>query len=141
MAQKILIVEDSSDISRLVRHILTEAGYDVTVAEDGQGGWDAFERDRPDLALLDVNLPNVDGIELCRRIKQASSATPVIMLTVQAETEAVQRGIRAGANTYLAKPFEISQLMAAVTYALRPPIRRLSDRKGEEGGTQDPDRR
>ena len=135
MSQKtILIVEDSSDISRLVRHILTQAGYQVTVAEDGPQGWDAFERIHPDLALLDVNLPGIDGIELCRRIKQASPMTPVIILTVQAETEAVQRGIRAGANTYLAKPFEISQLMAAVDYALRPPIRHLSSKKGEEGG-------
>jgi CheY-like chemotaxis protein len=136
MAQKILIVEDSSDISRLVRHILAQAGYEVLVAEDGPAGWEAFERIHPDLALLDVNLPGLDGIELCRRIKQASPTTPVIILTVQAESEAVQRGLRAGANTYLAKPFEIAQLMAAINYALRPPIRRLGEKKGEEGGAQ-----
>jgi DNA-binding response OmpR family regulator len=139
MAQTILVVEDSSDISRLVRHILAQAGYEVIVAETGPDGWDAFETSHPDLVLLDVNLPGIDGIELCRRIKKRSLSTPVIILTVQAETEAVQRGIRAGANTYLAKPFEISQLMAAINYALRPPIRRLTEKKGEEGGAQDPD--
>jgi DNA-binding response OmpR family regulator len=139
MAQTILIVEDSSDISRLVRHILAQAGFQVVVAETGPAGWEAFETLHPDLVLLDVNLPGIDGIELCRRIKQASPQTPVIMLTVQAETEAVQRGIRAGANTYLAKPFEISQLMAAVNYALRPLIRHLDAKKGEEGGAKDPD--
>jgi len=139
MAQKILVVEDSSDISRLVRHILAQAGYEVTVAENGPAGWDAFEGVHPDLVLLDVNLPGIDGIELCRRIKHASPPTPVIILTVQAETEAIQRGIRAGANTYLAKPFEISQLMAAISYALRPPIRRLGERRDEDGGDQDPD--
>lgn len=138
MAQTILVVEDSSDISRLVRHILAQAGYDVIVAENGPEGWDLFEKRCPDLVLLDVNLPGIDGIELCRRMKRASSSTPVIILTVQAETEAVQRGIRAGANTYLAKPFEINQLMAAISYALRPPIHRLSDQKGTEGGVQDP---
>jgi DNA-binding response OmpR family regulator len=139
MAQTILVVEDSSDISRLVRHILAQAGYNVIVAENGPDGWDAFEQSQPDLVLLDVNLPGIDGIELCRRMKKASLSTPVIILTVQAETEAVQRGIRAGANTYLAKPFEINQLMAAINYALRPPIRRLGEKKGEEGGAQDTD--
>jgi len=139
MAQTILIVEDSSDISRLVRHILSQAGYEVLVAENGPDGWAAFEEVHPDLVLLDVNLPGIDGIELCRRMKQASRSTPVIILTVQAETEAVQRGIRAGANTYLAKPFEISQLMAAIQYALRPPIRRLGDKQGEDSGVQNTD--
>lgn len=139
MAQTILVVEDSSDISRLVRHILAQAGYEVIVAENGPDGWDAFEKAQPNLVILDVNLPGIDGIELCRRIKQASLKTPVIMLTVQAETEAVQRGIRAGANTYLSKPFEINQLMGAINYALRPSIRRLRDKKEEEGEAQDPD--
>lgn len=139
MGQTILVVEDSSDISRLVRHILTQAGYEIVIADNGLDGWESFETAHPDLVLLDVNLPGIDGIELCRRIKQASPSTPVIILTVQAETEAVQRGIRAGANTYLAKPFEIGQLMASIDYALRPPIRRLSGEKGQEGGVQDSD--
>jgi len=138
MGHTILVVEDSSDISRLVRHILTQAGYEVIIAENGPDGWDAFETTHPDLVLLDVNLPGIDGIELCRRMKRTSPSIPVIILTVQAETEAVQRGIRAGANTYLAKPFEIGQLMGAINYALRPPIRRLSDKKRIEG--EDPDR-
>jgi DNA-binding response OmpR family regulator len=133
MPQMILVVEDSNDIRRLVQHILSQGGYKVTSAADGPSGWSAFERLRPDLVLLDVNLPGIDGIELCRRIKEASPQTPVIILTVQAETEAVRRGLQAGANAYLAKPFEISRLMAAVNDALLPPIRHLGRAKGEEG--------
>ncbi len=140
MSPTILVVEDSPDISRLLRHILGQAGYEFFHAEDGLLGWESFTRLQPDVVLLDVNLPGLDGIELCRRIKQSSPKTPVIMLTVQAESEAVQRGLRAGATTYLAKPFEINQLMAALDNALRPPIRRLGNRKGEESGAQDSDR-
>ncbi len=139
MGATILVVEDSADISRLLQHILGQAGYQVTHAEDGLLGWDLFEQQQPNLVLMDVNLPGIDGIDLCRRIKQASPKTPVIMLTVQAESEAVSRGLRAGASTYLAKPFEIGQLMAAVEHALLPPIRRLGSQRGEEGGAQNSD--
>lgn len=139
MSPTVLVVEDSPDISRLLRHILGQAGYEFLHAEDGLLGWESFVQLHPDVVLLDVNLPGLDGIELCRRIKQTSPKTPVIMLTVQAESEAVQRGLRAGATTYLAKPFEINQLMAALDNALRPPIRRLESRRSEERGAQDPD--
>lgn len=133
MPQMILVVEDSPDIRRLVEHILSQGGYKVTAASDGLSGWNAFGRVHPDLVLLDVNLPGIDGIELCQRIKRTSPKTPVIILTVQAEMEAVKRGLEAGANAYLAKPFEISRLMATVSNALRTPIRHISSAKGEQG--------
>ena len=139
MKQTILVVEDSPDISRLLQHILGQAGYEFAHAADGLLGWESFERLHPDLVLLDVNLPGIDGIDLCERIKQDSPTTPVVMLTVQAETEAVLRGLRAGASTYLSKPFEINQLMAVLEQALRPPIRRIAGKKGERGGAQNPD--
>ncbi len=138
MAQTILVIEDSVDISRLLQHILGRAGYEVVIADSGESGWRTFETLRPDLVLLDVNLPGIDGLELCRQIKKVAE-TPVIMLTVQAETEAVRRGLRAGADAYLSKPFEISQLMAAVEYALRPRVRRLSSKKEEESGSEGAD--
>jgi len=137
MAKTILVVEDSLDISRLLEHILRQEGYQTVVADDGPAGWEAFQKLQPDLVILDVNLPGLNGLELCQKIKQASSI-PVILLTVQAETEAVRRGIRAGADAYLAKPFEIAQLLAAVEHALRPRIRPL--RKGGEGGAEGPGR-
>lgn len=135
MAKTILVVEDSPDISRLLEHILRQEGYQTVVVDDGPAGWEAFRNLRPDLVLLDVNLPGFSGLELCQQIKRVSR-TPVVMLTVQAETEAVRRGLRAGADAYLAKPFEIGQLLATVEYALRPRIRPLSVRKGEESGTE-----
>lgn len=138
MAQRILVVEDSPDISRLLVHILGAAGYEVTVEEEGQAGWETFQRLKPDLLLLDVNLPGMSGLELCRRVRQVAR-TPIIMLTVQAEIEAVREGLDAGANAYLSKPFEIAHLRAAVEYALRPRIRRLPAQKRGEVGAQDPD--
>ncbi len=137
MAKTILVVEDSPDISRLVAHILRQEGYQTVMVDDGPAGWEAFQHLRPDLVLLDVNLPGLSGLELCQRIKGVSE-TPVVMLTVQAEAEAVLRGLRAGADAYLAKPFEIGQLLAAVERALRPRIRPLSARKGGEGGAESP---
>ncbi len=137
MAKTILVVEDSPDISRLLEHILRQEGYQTVVVDDGPAGWEAFQNLRPDLVLLDVNLPGLSGLELCQQIKRVSE-TPVVMLTVQAETEAVRRGLRAGADAYLAKPFEIDQLLAVVEHALRPRIRPLSARKGGESGAEDP---
>ena len=138
MAQKILVVEDSPDIGRLLVHILGAAGYEVTVEVEGLAGWEAYQRLQPDLVLLDVNLPGISGLELCQRIRRVSR-TPVIMLTVQAELEAVRRGMLAGADAYLSKPFEIGQLKAAVEHALRPRIRHLPVKKGAEGGAENPD--
>ncbi len=139
MVKTILVVEDSPDISRLLEHILGQAGYRVLVVDNGLDGWTTFRDVRPDLVLLDVNLPGISGLELCQRIKEAT-ATPVIMLTVQAEFEAVRRGLRAGADAYLSKPFEIAQLMASLEHALRPRVRRIGGRKEEEGAAQDLDR-
>jgi DNA-binding response OmpR family regulator len=136
MAYKILVVEDSPDIGRLLRHVLSRAGYDVYMENEGPAGWNAFLQLRPDLVLLDVNLPGISGLEVCQRIKNSAN-TPVIVLTVQAEIEAAERGIQAGADAYLAKPFEIPKLIAAVEDLLRPRIQRLSSTKGGHVGTED----
>jgi len=135
-ALKVLVVDDSADISRLLDHILTQAGYQVTVADNGEAGWATFQRLRPAICLLDVNMPGIDGLELCRRIKQTSS-TPVILLTVRAEIEAVQQGRRAGADAYLSKPFEIGRLMATVEHVLRgSQLSRLARGKEEESARE-----
>lgn len=140
MARKILVVEDSPDIARLLTHILSASGYEVSAAAEGETGWEEFQHFQPDLVILDVNLPGISGLDLCKRIRRIAR-TPVIMLTVQAEQEAVRQGLLAGADTYLSKPFEIEQLRAAVEYALRPRIRRLPQKEGEQGGAENPDRR
>lgn len=130
MSHKILVVEDSPDIRRLVEHILSQAGYEVATEQEGPAGWAAFEQLQPDLVLLDVNLPGFSGLEICRRIKGVGD-TPVILLTVRAETEAILQGQAVGADAYLTKPFEIDQLMDTVRRSLRPRIRRLSSAEGE----------
>lgn len=134
-AHSILVVDDSPDISRLLSHILTQAGYQVTVADNGEAGWAAFRILRPALALLDVNMPGLDGLELCRRIKQ-SSPIPVILLTVRAEVEAMHQGRGAGADAYLSKPFEIGLLMSTVERLLRRPQVSHPTRSKEEEGAQ-----
>jgi len=131
MAQRILVVEDSPDIARLLVHILGASGYEVSVEAEGQAGWAKFLRSQPDLVILDVNLPGMSGLELCQRIRRVGR-TPVIMLTVQAEQEAIRRGLQAGADAYLSKPFEIGQLKAAVEHALRRRIRHLPKKEGEK---------
>lgn len=140
MSRTILVVEDSLDIRRLLDHILGQAGYKVVVVKEGHAGWAAFQKLQPDLVLLDVNLPGLSGLEICRRIKETSD-TPVIMLTVRAEAQSVQEGFHAGADAYLIKPFEIPQLTAAVEHVLHPRIRRLSETKGKHSGPKDPDHR
>ncbi len=116
---RILVIEDSADIRRLLEHVLRRAGYEVISECEGPAGWECFQRVQPDLVLLDVNLPGLDGVAVCRRIKRHSN-TPVILLTVQAESEAARRGIEAGADAYLTKPFEIPYLLTTIGDILRP---------------------
>lgn len=135
MSRKILVVEDSPDIGRLLRHLLGQAGYEIVLVNEGPAGWKAFQELQPDLVLLDVNLPGISGLEICRRIKQVST-TPVVMLTVRAESESVQWGVQAGVDAYLTKPFEIDELMETLEKVFKPRIRRLPAKKEEHGGDE-----
>lgn len=108
----ILIVDDEDEIRLLVRKILTVEGYSVLEARNGREMFQVLENNRPELILLDVMLPETDGYELCRRIRQqaATRELPVILLTVLATPANIRMGEEAGASAYLTKPFDPSVL-------------------------------
>lgn len=114
---KILIVEDEKPISELIRMNLDEAGYQCECVYDGLAAADRLENSRYDLVLLDVMLPGADGFELMEYIRP--SGIPVIFLTARTEVRDRVRGLRAGADDYLGKPFEIVELLARVETVLR----------------------
>ena len=118
MAISVLIVEDDSHISELLRIYLEKEGYAVTVAADGGKGLEKFRAIHPDMVLLDVMMPVMDGWTLCRTIR-AESQTPIIMLTAKGETEDKITGLRSGADDYITKPFEMREVLARIEAVLR----------------------
>jgi two-component system response regulator ResD len=114
----ILIVEDEANIIDLVRLYLQEAGFTVAVAEDGPAGLAAYERIAPDLIILDLMLPGLDGYEVCKRIR-AQSHTPILMLTARRAEDDRVMGLDLGADDYLTKPFSPRELVSRVRAILR----------------------
>ena len=118
MARKVLIVEDDHNIADLLRLYLEKEGYEVTIAPDGLKGVEAFRTAQPDLILLDVMLPGMDGWSVCRTIR-AEAKTPIIMLTAKSETEDKVYGLKQGADDYITKPFEMKEVLARIEAVLR----------------------
>ena len=116
--QTIMIVDDDRNIAQLVRLVLEKEGYDVTVEERGDAALQAFQKNPPNLLLLDVMLPGMDGWQVCRAIRQTSSI-PIIMLTAKDETFDKVLGLELGADDYITKPFENKELVARVKAVLR----------------------
>lgn len=125
--RQILVVEDESDIAELIRYQLEKAGFSVTCVRSGERALEAAERQLPDLVLLDLMLPGIDGLTVCRRLKGAAAtrAIPVIMVTARGDERDVVRGLDSGADDYVVKPFSPAVLVARVEAALR--------RQGEAG--------
>jgi phosphate regulon transcriptional regulator PhoB len=117
----ILIVEDEPDIAELVKYHLEKAGLRARAVGDGKHALDLIARDRPDLVVLDLMLPGLDGLEVCRRLRgsQATKAIPVIMLTAKAEEVDRIVGLELGADDYVPKPFSPRELVARVKAVLR----------------------
>ncbi len=111
---RVLLIEDDPKIARIIQQGLALKGIEVTVADDGSAGRDAWASGRFALILLDVMLPGIDGIELCRERRAAGDATPVILLTARGEETARERGLAAGATDYMTKPFAYADLVARV---------------------------
>ena len=118
MAKTILIVEDERNIAELLQMYLTKEGYAAEIADDGGMGVELFRRLRPDLVLLDVMLPVMDGWGVLRAIRQ-DSKTPVIMLTAKGETSDKVSGLKQGADDYITKPFEMKEVLARIEAVLR----------------------
>ena len=118
MSTRILVVDDDTALSEMIGIMLEGDGYTPTFCADGAEALEAFQRVDPDLVLLDLMLPGMDGIEVCRRIR-AESDTPIIMLTARSDTQDVVAGLDAGADDYVPKPFKSKELLARVRTRLR----------------------
>ena len=116
--EKILVVDDDVNICELLRLYLTKEGYQVTIANDGEEGLDKFNQVKPDMVLLDVMMPRMDGLEVCRRIRKLGN-TPVMMLTAKGETFDKVLGLELGADDYITKPFDSKEMAARVKAVLR----------------------
>jgi len=123
---RILVVDDDPALAEMIGIVLRAEDYDVAFCADGSKALDAFHVERPDLILLDVMLPGLDGVEVCSRIR-GESGVPIIMLTAKTDTIDVVAGLEAGADDYMAKPFNTKELVARIRTRLRPVIRPSSD--------------
>ncbi len=115
---KILVIEDEANIAQLIRLYLEQAGYTVSVASDGVAGLELHAREHPDLVILDLMLPMMDGMEVCRRIR-AWANTPILMLTARQGEEDRIAGLELGADDYLVKPFSPREVVSRVRAILR----------------------
>lgn len=116
--QRILIVDDERQITRVLSRGLTTRGYDVHVAADGEAALQTFSDWPPDLIVTDLSMPNMNGLELCRRLR-AFSDVPIIILSVKGEERAKVEALDAGADDYVTKPFGIDELLARIRANLR----------------------
>ncbi|MBQ7768904.1 MAG: response regulator transcription factor [Oscillospiraceae bacterium] len=128
MAISVLIVEDDANIRELLQMYLEKDGYAVTLAADGGQGLDKFRSIKPDLVLLDVMMPVMDGWAVCKAIR-AEGDTPVIMLTAKGETDDKVMGLKSGADDYVTKPFEMKELLARIEAVLRRTDRNCEENK------------
>jgi pilus assembly protein CpaE len=148
MAAKILVVDDDPNVQRMLEYTLKQEGYIVVIAADGAEAFRLYGAESPDLVLLDVMLPKLDGYQVAEKIRAEEAGTrhvPIIMLTAEREVEQKVRGLRAGADDYLIKPFHPAELLARIKSLLarfaprdvllaRPPLGRILAFYGAQGG-------
>jgi two-component system, OmpR family, response regulator MprA len=127
---RILVVEDDRTLRRALELTLSAGGWTVAVAENGQHGLTQLATTEPDAVVLDVGLPDIDGVALCRRLRKAGNRVPVLMVSADADVEHRIHGLDAGADDYLGKPFDIRELRARLGALLR--------RVGAESATTEP---
>jgi len=119
MASRILVVDDDTALAEMIGIVLRTEGFEPAFCADGAAAVDAWRQERPELVLLDLMLPGMDGIEVCTRIR-AESGVPIIMLTARTDTADVVRGLESGADDYIVKPFNPKELVARIRTRLRP---------------------
>ncbi len=128
MATSVLVVEDDRNIAELLQMYLEKEGYIVHVAYDGGAGLTKFRTQSPDLVLLDVMMPVMDGWAVCKAIR-SESRTPIIMLTAKGETNDKVSGLKAGADDYITKPFEMREVLARIEAVLRRSVGTVPEKK------------
>ncbi|HSE03777.1 MAG TPA: response regulator [Methylomirabilota bacterium] len=116
--KKILVVDDEPEVRQLMEHFLADRGYEVRVAENGRQGLEALERFKPDVVLLDMHMPELDGLETLKRIAARWPALPVIMVTVNDDVATTSRLLELGAADYVPKPFNLDYLEQAINIQL-----------------------
>ena len=136
MGKKVLIVEDEQNIVDILSFNLGRDGYDTLEAYDGPTGLQLALEQNPDLVLLDLMLPGMDGFDVCKKIRESGSAIPIIMLTAREEETDKVLGLELGADDYITKPFSMRELLARV----KANIRRVSMKSTVEEKTVDPSR-
>ena len=128
MSSRILVVDDDVALAEMIGIVLQNEGYDVFFCADGSAALTQFQENNPDLVLLDVMLPGMDGFDVCRAIRRVSDA-PIVMLTARSDTSDVVTGLEAGADDYVPKPFKPKELVARV----RARLRGREDSQADEG--------
>jgi two-component system, OmpR family, response regulator MtrA len=126
MNARILVVDDDTALAEMIGIVLRAEGFEPFFCADGAAAVDAFRSSTPDLVLLDLMLPGMDGIEVCARIRE-ESGTPIIMLTAKSDTSDVVKGLESGADDYVVKPFNPKELVARIRTRLRPTPTTASD--------------
>lgn len=129
---KILVVDDEASIVNIISYSLTKEGYEYITANDGEEGLDLFHKEKPDLVLLDIMMPKMDGYAVCKKIRETSD-TPIIMLTARADEVDKVLGLEMGADDYVTKPFSNRELMARVKANLRRTVANVSAAKSKTG--------
>jgi len=119
MGQRVLVVDDDATVSDVVCRYLRRAGYDVSMAADGAAALSAVAREAPDLVVLDLMLPGIDGLEVCRRLRTRPDGIPIVMLTALGEESDRVLGLQIGADDYVTKPFSPRELVLRVQSVLR----------------------
>ncbi|WP_223068596.1 response regulator transcription factor [Paenibacillus caui] len=119
MAKRLLVIEDEPTLSRLLSYNLKSEGYEVTVEEHGQSGYETALRSGFDLILLDLMLPGLNGFEIMSKLRSEGVGTPIIILTAKNAEEEVVQGLKSGADDYITKPFGVAELLARVAAVIR----------------------
>lgn len=122
MAMKILLADDEEDVKDVLRMFLESKGFEVVTAFDGLSAIDTVRQERPDLVLLDIMMPSIDGIEVCKKLKADPQTVniPIVMISASSHAESVQKGLDAGAVEYIVKPFEPKNVLAMIQRILNP---------------------
>ncbi|HEY3496172.1 MAG TPA: sigma-54 dependent transcriptional regulator [Polyangiaceae bacterium] len=139
MGRRMLVVEDDASSARLLEAFFSEEGFTVGVARNGKVGLEHAARDRPDIVLLDLNLPELDGMEVLARLQKSQPGLPVLMLTANTDVKTAVRAVQLGAYDYLTKPLDLEEIQVVVlraleTRALRQEVEELRRQVGEGGG-------